>query len=239
MDVTGGLMVGALQGPVEGGGPAFAMSGGGWKRGFGSGFGAVGIDPLFGFEDEAFGFVEIDPVGGGGAVGMFTGDEPFEDVEIFGVVFDRRIGGGKLEELAEFEEKLVACPAFVPAGRSPFFDEPINGGRVGGRHGGANGSSSGRVGKGGSAVAPRSDASARHWDDAFSSSKARINQKPNFLSRWLSGVSRMKSRRDVQDGSKGDPSCSLHSCRKAEGTSACIMDFMSRFDQKLAVLVVN
>ena len=56
----------------------------------GIGLVAAGIDALLGFENEVARFVEIEEVGGGGAVGFLSRDGAFE-----GVVVERGVLGGR------------------------------------------------------------------------------------------------------------------------------------------------
>ena len=102
----------------------------------GAGFGGFEVGALFGFENEAAGFIEIQIAGGGGAIGFLVGDGTLEDVKIFGVVRTGGFRGQDVEDLAaEFGEKEGVVGFLGAAGFFPTGNEGGDGfgGRV--RHG--------------------------------------------------------------------------------------------------------
>lgn len=138
------MVVGAGEDLVESGGAAFAVAGflGGWagRTGGGgeieegAGFGGFEVGALFGFEDEAAGFVEVEVTGGGGAVGFLVGDGALEDVAVFGIVGTGGFGVRDVEDVvAEFREEEGIVGFFGAAGFFPTGDEGGDGfrGRVG------------------------------------------------------------------------------------------------------------
>ena len=128
-DVFPYLIVSSLEDLVEGGGATLAMAGfflgaAGDEVEERAQLGGLGKGALFGFREQAAGFVEIDETGGGAAVRLLMGDGALEDVKIFRVV---RAGGfrvGDVQDLvAEFGEKERVVGLFRPAGFLPSFDE--------------------------------------------------------------------------------------------------------------------
>ncbi len=104
VDVALRLGMGADEGLIEGGGAALAvadgLADGGCTEGreqrlVGIGLVTAGIDALFRLEDEVARFVEVDPVGGGGAVGFFAIDAALEGVAV--ELVSRDGGGGFFE----------------------------------------------------------------------------------------------------------------------------------------------
>ena len=137
-DIFPGLVVGAGEDFVEGGGAAFAVAGflgggacgpgGGDEVEEGAGFGGFEEGALFGFKDEAAGFVEIEVAAGGGAVGFLVGDGAFEDVAVFGVVGAGGFRVRDVEDLtAEFREEEGVVGFFGAAGFFPTGDEGSDG----------------------------------------------------------------------------------------------------------------
>ncbi len=103
-------------------------------EGVGTTLGGLFFDALFGFEDEVVAAVEVDEIGGGGAVGCGDGDGAVEDVVVFGVVGGGGVGMGELEEVAEFGEEELVVGAFGAAGGVPAGEEDGEG-EWGGGHG--------------------------------------------------------------------------------------------------------
>jgi hypothetical protein len=89
-------------------------------------FGGFGGLELFGFEDEAAAFVEVNPPLAGGAVGVVLSDGVFETI----AAVARRVGMRHAEQVAKFGEEKLAIGAFGGAGVGPARDER------GGGHGG-------------------------------------------------------------------------------------------------------
>jgi hypothetical protein len=81
---------------------------------------------LFGFADEAIAFVEIDEIGGGGAIGFGAFDAAVEDVGVFCIVRNGGIRFGDAEEIAKFGEEQLVIGAFPSAGRGPALNELFN-----------------------------------------------------------------------------------------------------------------
>jgi hypothetical protein len=72
-----------------------------------------GVDgeALLGFVDEAPGFVEVDVIGGGGAVRVDAGDGAVEDVAVLRGIGRGGVGARDADDVAEFgEEHLVVRP---------------------------------------------------------------------------------------------------------------------------------
>jgi hypothetical protein len=87
---------------------------------------------LFGFEDKAAAFVEVDEAGGGLAVAVVEEDGAFEDVGVVAVVGAGGVGPLDAQEGAEFgEEELVIGP-LRGAGGAPACEEVGDVGWAGG-----------------------------------------------------------------------------------------------------------
>lgn len=77
------------------------------------------VAALFGFEDEAAAFVEVDAAGGGGAVGVAEGDGAFEDVGVGSEIARGGLGAGDVEEVGEFGKEELVVSAFSGGGGLP------------------------------------------------------------------------------------------------------------------------
>ena len=78
---------------------------------------------MFGFQDEAAAFVEVNAAFAGGAVGVVLGDFVFEAVT--GVAGGVGMRDG--QEIAEFGKEKLAVGAFGGTGFGPAGDERIGG----------------------------------------------------------------------------------------------------------------
>jgi hypothetical protein len=78
---------------------------------------------LFGFEDEAAAFIEIDAAGAGSAVAVVEVNGAFKDVGVLRIVGNGGIGTGDAEDVAEFGEEELVIGAFGCAGVLPAADE--------------------------------------------------------------------------------------------------------------------
>ena len=135
-DVAAALVEGAFEGAVEGGGAALAVATFGGERGRRQDVSATfGGDALFGFADEVAGFVEVDVVGDGGAVGVHAGDGAVEDVEVFRGIGRGGIGAGDADDVAEFGEEHLVIGALGGTGVFPAGDEGVDLLGRGGGHG--------------------------------------------------------------------------------------------------------
>ena len=141
-DVFAGLVVGALEDLVEGGGTALAVAG--FLDGLvgdeveeRAGVAGFGEGALFGLGEEAAGFVEVDEAGGGAAVGFLVGDGALEDVEVLGVFRTGGFGMRDVEDLvAELGEEEGVVGFFRTAGFFPTRNEGVDGLRRWLGHGG-------------------------------------------------------------------------------------------------------
>jgi hypothetical protein len=73
------------------------------------------FDALFGFEDEAAAFVEVDVAVGLGAVWILENDLSVEDVGVLVVVGARGVGTGDFEDVAQLAEEEAIVGAFGAA----------------------------------------------------------------------------------------------------------------------------
>ena len=81
---------------------------------------------LLGLENEVRGFVAVDEIGRGGAIGGDAGDRAVEDEEVFLSIGRGGVRAGNAKKVAEFgKEHLVVCP-LGSAGCSPAGNEGIN-----------------------------------------------------------------------------------------------------------------
>jgi hypothetical protein len=84
-------------------------------RGFGLGF-----LKLFGFEDEAGAFVEVNPPRAGRAIGVVLVHRIFEEVTGVGMI----VGRGNFEQVAKFQQKRLRVRALRRTGSRPMGNEP-------------------------------------------------------------------------------------------------------------------
>lgn len=82
---------------------------------------------MFGFADEVGGFVEVDVVGGGGAVGVDAGDGAVEDVVVAFGIGGGGVGARDAEDVAEFGEEHLVVGALGGSGILPAGDEGFDG----------------------------------------------------------------------------------------------------------------
>lgn len=81
------------------------------------------FDALFGFEDEAAAFVEVDVAVGFGVVGVFENDAAIEDVGVLVIVGESGVRWRDFENVAQLVEERDVVGALRAAGTRPALDE--------------------------------------------------------------------------------------------------------------------